>query len=130
MSSPFDYVNSINFTKQNMMRGTENDELAEKGYDPFLSNKSLSYFQDTVLLANEMNLRYELPRKLQYEFLLNTVRPKKRFSKWQKADRSKEISIIQEYFGYSREKAEIAVEVLTDDELDMLKAKLQKGGMK
>jgi len=84
MSNPFDYLNSINVTKENMMRGSENDELAEKQYNAFLINRGLSYFQDTVALANEMNQRADLDYKMQYEFLLNLVRKRKRFSKWHK----------------------------------------------
>ena len=83
---PFDYVNSINFTKKNLMKNTANDELAEKGYAPFLTNKSLSYFTDTILYANEMNRYHFLDKKLQYEFYLNSLRKKKRFAKWAKAE--------------------------------------------
>ena len=73
---PFDFVNSINFTKKNMMRDTANDDLAEKSYVPFLTNRSLSYFTDTLLYANEMNKLHQLDNKLQYEFFLNTIRKK------------------------------------------------------
>ncbi len=82
---PFDYVNSINFTKKNLMKNTANDELAEKDYVPFLTNKSLSYFTDTLLYANEMNRYHFLDKRLQYEFYLNSIRKKKRFAKWAKA---------------------------------------------
>jgi len=84
--NPFDYVNSINSTKKNLMRGTDNDRLAEKEYAPFLTNRTLSYHHDTVALANEMNQRSQLEHLLQYEFLLNSVRPKKRFAKWWRFD--------------------------------------------
>ena len=83
---PFDYVNSINFTKKNLMKNTANDELAEKDYVPFLTNKSLSYFTDTLLYANEMNRYHFLDKRLQYEFYLNSIRKKKRFAKWAKAE--------------------------------------------
>ena len=89
---PFDYINSINFTKKNLMRGTENDELAEKGYVPYITNKTLSYFTDTLLYANEMNRYHFLDNKLQYEFYLNSIRKKKRFAKWAKADNNDAVS--------------------------------------
>ena len=82
MSKPFDYVTSINSTKKNMMRDSENDELSEKGYEPWLTNTALSYFPDTILYANEMNTYHQLEKRPQYEYLINTIRPKKRWSKW------------------------------------------------
>jgi hypothetical protein len=130
MSSPFDYVNSINFSKENMMRDTENDELAEKGYDAFLSNRSLSYFEDTIGMANEMNSRSFLDKKLQYEFLLNTIRKRKRFSKWIKPEKNDQVQIIQQFYGYSRRKAEEALALLTNDQINEITNKLEKGGLK
>jgi len=97
MSDAFDYVKSINQTKENMMRDTENDELAERAYEPFLTNRSLSYFIDTVLLANEMNMRQDADKKLQYEYFLNSVRPRKRFAKWVKNNTDNDLEIIMEY---------------------------------
>ena len=128
MSNPFDYVNSINQTKNNLMRETENDQLAEKGYNAFLSNRALSYHHDTVALANEMNLRSDSDKKLQYEFLLNTVRPKKRFAKWDKKEDHGDIAAIKEYFGYGESKALQALAVLTNDQIEKIKIKIQKGG--
>jgi len=128
MSNPFDYVNSINQTKNNLMRETENDQLAEKGYNAFLSNRALSYHHDTVALANEMNLRSDSDKKLQYEFLLNTVRPKKRFAKWDKKEDHGDLAAIKEYFGYGESKALQALAVLTDDQIEKIKIKIQKGG--
>jgi hypothetical protein len=129
MSSPFDYVNSINVTKTNMMRNTENDELAEKGYEPFLTNRSLSYFEDTIGMANEMNFRSGADKILQYEFLLNTIRKRKRFSKWIKPEKNDELSMIQEFYGYSRAKAEEAAKILTNEHINEIKNKLSKGGL-
>lgn len=130
MSSPFDYVNSINISKDNMMRGTENDELAEKGYEPFLANRSLSYFEDTIGMANEMNYRSFLDKKLQYEFLLNTIRKRKRFSKWIKPEKNDQVQLIQQFYGYSRRKAEEAFAILTNDQINEIENKLEKGGLK
>ena len=90
---PFDYVNSINFTKKNLMKNTANDELAEKDYVPFLTNKSLSYFTDTLLYANEMNRYHFLDKRLQYEFYLNSIRKKKRFAKWAKAEDNNDVML-------------------------------------
>ena len=110
------------------MRGTANDELAEKGYKPYLTNRSLSYHQDSILYANEMNMRPHLDNKLQYELLLNSLRKRKRFSKWNKQDPDASVEMIMEYFGYGRSKAEQALRVLTDEQLTMIEVALDKGG--
>lgn len=128
MTTPFEYLNSINTTKENMMRGTENDELAEKEYSPFMVNRGLSYFQDTIMFANEMNMRHGSRNKMQYEFYLNTVRPKKRFSKWHKSKKSKDVEVVMEYYGYGTKKAEQALSILSKQQLKSIKEKLEKGG--
>ena len=128
MSNPFDYVNSINQSKKNLMRGTENDQLAEKGYNPFLTNRTLSYHHDTVALANEMNQRSHLDNKLQYEFLLNTIRPKKRFAKWDKKVDDGDIAVVKEFFGYSDTKALQALTVLTSEQINEIRKRIDKGG--
>ena len=130
MSNPFVYVDSVSYNKKNLMRGSENDELSEKGYKPYLTNRSLSYHQDSVLYANEMNQRPQLDNKQQYEYLLNTLRKRNRFSKakWKKPEPSAAVEMIMEYFGYGRAKAEQALRVLTDDQLTMIESALDKGG--
>ena len=128
MSNPFDYVNTITSTKKNLMRDTENDLLAEKEYNPFLTNRALSYHHDTVAIANEMNSRSDLPKLLQYEFLLNTVRPKKRYAKWDKKEDHGDLAAIKEYFGYSDNKALQALTVLSHDQIHEIKRRLEKGG--
>jgi PP-loop superfamily ATP-utilizing enzyme len=127
--NPFVYVESVSYTKKNLMRGTENDELAEKGYEAFKANRSLSYFSDAVLFANEMNMRSHLAGKLQYEFLLNSLRKRKRYSnaKWKKVPNAS-VEMVMEYYGYSRSKAEQALRVLTDEQLAMIEVALDKGG--
>ena len=92
--NPFDYVNAINTSKQNLMRGTDNDKLAEKSYNTFLTNRAMSYHMDTIGVANEMNQRYEADNLLQFEYFLNTVRPKKRFAKWVKKDDEGDLSVV------------------------------------
>ena len=124
---PFDFVNSVNFTKKNMMRGTENDDLAEKSYVPYLTNKALSYHTDTLLYANEMNQLHFLDNKLQYEFFLNTLRKKKRFAKWAKADNNDDIEMISQYFKYSPSKAKTALAVLTNQQLEEIRERFTRG---
>ena len=124
---PFDYVNSINFTKKNLMKNTANDELAEKDYVPFLTNKSLSYFTDTLLYANEMNRYHFLDKRLQYEFYLNSIRKKKRFAKWAKADNNNDVMMVQEYYKFSPQKAKAALRVLSPKQLDIIKHKMENG---
>lgn len=126
--NPFDFVNSINFTKKDLMSGTENDELAEKGYAPFIVNKSLSYFPDTLLYANEVNMLAHIDNKLQYHYLLNSIRPAKRFSKWAKKEDSDDLEVVKEYYGYSNDKAYQALSILSKDQLKLIKEKLQQGG--
>ncbi len=124
---PFDYVNSINFTKKNLMKDTANDELAEKDYVPFLTNKSLSYFTDTLLYANEMNRYHFLDKRLQYEFYLNSIRKKKRFAKWAKADNNDEVMMVQEFYKFSPQKAKAALKVLSTQQKDIIKHKMENG---
>jgi len=126
--NPFDYVNAINQSKKDLMTGTDNDALAEKGYDAFLTNRSLSNFSDTVYLANEMNARHHADKKLQFHFLLNIVRPKKRFAKWAKKENSGDVEVIKQYYGYNDVKARQALSVLTDDQIKTIRKKMEKGG--
>ena len=129
MSNPFVYVESVTNSKKNLMRGSANDELAEKLYKPFMINRSLSYHQDCILYANEVNLRPHLDAKLQYEFLLNSLRKRKRRGpKWSKDKPDATVEMIMEYYGYGRAKAEQALRVLTDEQLAMIEVALDKGG--
>ena len=128
MTNPFDYVNSVSSSKKDMMRGTENDELAEKDYTPFIVNRALSYHQDCVLYINEMNGLGHLDHLLQYDFLLNSLRPRKRFAKWIKPEQNENLEIVMEYFGYNRVKAERAILALTKEQIIMIKEKIIKGG--
>jgi hypothetical protein len=128
-TNPFDYTNSINQTKKNLMCGTANNKLAEKEYAPFLTNRALSYHNDTVFYANEMNTRHHLDNKLQYEYLLNIVRPKKRYAKWAKKDNDGDISVVKEYYGYNDSKAQQALAILTKEQLIEIRHLLEKGGV-
>lgn len=122
--NPFDFVNSINFTKENIMK----DDLDEKSYNAFVVNRSLSYFNDTILFANEMNRYHHIDNRLQYDFFINIIRKRKRFSKWYKPDPVNEIEIVKEYYGYSDEKARDALTLLSDSQIQELKRKVHKGG--
>jgi len=121
----FDIVNSIN-TKKHI----EWDEEADKAYVPFVVNRSLSYFRETVIAANEMNRLHHLDHKLQYRFLINIVRKGKRFSKWIKPEKENDIEVVKEYYGYSNEKASQALALLSSEQLDYLRKKVNKGGRK
>ena len=122
--SPFDFANAINHSKQNLII----DDWSEKQYNAWIVNKSMSYGADTVIYANEMNSRPHLDRRLQFDFLINTVRPRKRFNKWLKPETVEVLSTIQEYYGYSIDKARQVLPLLSDLQLETLKNKLNKGG--
>jgi hypothetical protein len=122
--SPFDYSNSINFSKLDIMI----DDIAEKKYSPFMVNRTLSYIPDTVAAANEMNRHHHLDNRLQYSFLINIIRKRKRFSKWAKAQTESDIESVKEYYGYSNTKARQALTLLSPEQLTIIKNKVNKGG--
>lgn len=127
-TNPFDYTNSITQTKKNLMRGTENDKLARKEYNPFLTNRGLSYYPDTIFYANEMNRRHYVENLPQYEYLLNIVRPKKRYAKWAKKDNDGDVLLVKEYYGYNDSKARQALAILSTEQLNIIRTKMHKGG--
>ena len=122
--NPFQFCNDINYGKSNIMV----DDIAEKAYNAFMVNRQLSYFQDTVIFANEMNLNAHLDNRLQFDFLINIVRKKKRFSKWAKAQKNDDVEVIKEYYGYSNEKARQILSLLSSDQINELKKKVYRGG--
>jgi hypothetical protein len=124
---PFDFINSINFTKKNIMTNTENDELAESTYVPYITNRTLSYFTDTLLYANEMNRYSTLDNRLQYEFLLNSIRPKKRFAKWSKPEQNDDLDIVSEFYNLSLPKARQALSLLNENQLRVIREKVTIG---
>ena len=123
-----DYLNSINQTKENLL--DSEDPGWEKNYPPYVINKCMSQHIDTVMYANEMNQWGQLPSKLQYDFFINIVRPRKRFSPWVKKEKMNDLEIVKQYYGYSNEKARQALSILTPDQLSFIKSKLNKGGKK
>jgi len=127
--NPFDYLNAINDTKQNVIEDSDNPELAEKLYPPYLVNRGLSFFIDTVYLANEMNRHHHLENKMQFDFLINIVRKKKRFSKWFKAQPDEEVEAVMDYYGYSQDKARQVVSLLTKDQITQIIERQRKGGL-
>ena len=126
--NPFDYVNSINSNKT--LFGTDNDDLIERDYNSYLVNRSFSQFVDTVYSANEMNCNHHLDKKLQYDFLINIIRPRKRFKKWAKASEVEYLDIIKEYYGYSNAKAKEVMSILSNEQLVVIKERIKKGGLK
>ena len=123
-----DYLNSINLSKENLMNSE--DPLWEKNYPAFVINKCMSHHMDTVLYANEMNMCSHLPNRLQYDFFINIVRPRKRFSPWGKKDKVNDLEVVKEYYGYSNEKAKQALIILTKEQLAFIKSKFETGGTK
>ena len=123
-----DYLPAINHTKKNLM--DSDDPMWEKKYPAYMVNKVLSGFQDTVMLCNEMNRNHFLDRDMQFQFLLNSIRSKKRFTPFLKAGKIKDIECVKEYYGYSNDKAKSALDILTKEQLKLIKESLYKGGTK
>jgi len=125
--SPFDFVEIV-LSKRNKF---SQEELDFESYKPFLINRSLSYQPDCILYVNELNKSPSIPKTLQYQYLLNTIRPMKRkFQPWQKQGVVKDLECVKEYFGYSDEKAKDALRILSDGQIALIKEKLEKGGVK
>jgi len=124
--SPFEFVKAIN-NKQDIIR----DDLDEKSYLPYMINHSFSYFSDTVLLANEMNANHHIDNKLQNDFFINTIRKNpKRFSKWNKVKHDGDFEAVKEYYGYSNEKTRSALSLLSAEQINIIKQKVDHGGRK
>lgn len=121
-----EYLNSINHKKDNLM-DTE-DEMWEKKYPAFIVNKCLASFPDTIGLVNEINIHHHLDNKLQFDFLLNSIRPRKRYTPWMKANKITNLEYVKEYYGYSNAKARSALEILNDEQIKTIKNSLNKGG--
>ena len=121
-----DYTNSIKYTKEPHL-DTEDEEWTKK-YPPFIVNKCLAPFPDTILLVNEINQLHHLDKKLQFDFLLNSLRTRKRYAPWMKAKKLKNLEYVKEFYGYNNEKAKIALDILTDEQISAIKQKMIKGG--
>ena len=123
-----EYLNAINHTKKNVM--DSEDTMWVKKYPAFIVNKVLSGFSDTIMLVNEMNRNHFLDKDMQFQFLLNSIRSKKRYSPFLRASKLKDIECVKEYYGYNNEKAKTALDILTKKQLKLIKEKLYKGGIK
>ncbi len=121
-----DYLNAINHTKERLL--DSEDEQWEKKYAPFIVNKCVAPFPDTLMLVNEINQLHHLDKKLQFDFLLNNLRTRKRYTPWMKAKKLKNLEYVKEYYGYNNEKAKIALDILSDEQISAIKQKLNKGG--
>ena len=124
--NPFEYCNAINYTKKDIMI----DDVAEKAYSSYMVNRQLSYFPDTVLAANEMNRNHHIDNRLQFDFFINIVRKRKRFSKWFKPELISDLDAVKKYYGYSNEKARQVLTLLSTEQINELKNKVAKGGRK
>lgn len=120
-----DILTSVN-TKNSLFT----EEQAKPAYIPYVINRSMSYFMDTVMFANEMNQSSDCPQYLQYLFYRYGIRKGRRFSKWHKSEDSKYLDLVKEYYGYSTEKAQAALKLLTDEQLEIIRTKLDTGGRK
>ena len=122
-----DWLNSINFNKENLIK--EDPDIV-KQYPPYIINRCLSGHLDCVMFANEMNKHHFLDKYMQYSFYLNTLRKKKRFSPWLRKDKVTDLECIKKYYEYSNEKASQALKILTQEQINFIKQRLDTGGMK
>jgi len=122
-----DWLNSINNTKKNLIN--ENPS-SEKNYPPYIINRCLSGHIDAIMFANEMNMFYFLPKKMQYDFFINSLRKRKRFSPWIRQESIKDLDYVKKYYGYNNEKAKQALKILTKEQLNFIKSKFDVGGQK
>ena len=123
--SPFEFIKAINETKEDVMV----DDVSEKKYSPFIVNRGLSFFMDTIFQVNELNHNHHLDSRLQFDYLLNSVRKKRRYSKWLKPEKLSDMDIVKEYYGFGNQKAKDALSILTKEQLDYIKDKLNQGGV-
>ena len=127
MMNPFEFINDINFGKKNLFKDDDKN-IIERDYNSFIINRGLSYFVDTVLYANEMNLRHESSKRMQNDYLLYSIRKKKRFSKWAKSEKLERIETIKQYFNYSNQKAKDASDIISDNQYNEIKQAFEQGG--
>ena len=121
-----EYLKAINSSKEKLMDGE--DDMWEKKYPAYIVNKCLAPFQDTIFLVNEMNMNHQIDNKLQFDFLLNTLRTRQRYTPWLKAKKEKYLECVKEYYGYGNEKAKSALNILNDEQIETIMTRLNKGG--
>jgi hypothetical protein len=122
-----DWLNSVNFSKENLLK---EDPTQIKEYPPFIVNKCLSGQIDCIFFANEMNINHHLDKDMQYEFFINTLRKKKRFSPWLKKQKVDDLTYVKKYYGYSNEKALQALKILSKQQIAFIRNRLEIGGTK
>lgn len=127
--SPFDFINDISFDKKDIIRNSDQSEFMEAQYNPWITNKTLSYFEDSILYANEMNRYSFLSNQMQFDYLLNSINKRKRFRKQFKKVVTDEIKAVAQYFGYSFRRAELTIKYLTSDQIKDIKQKTNPGGV-
>ncbi len=115
MKTPFDFINAISHTKENILKDNEKD------YNAFMINRGLSLFLDTIEKANDMNMNHHLDSKLQFEYLINKIRSRKRFSKWFKKEKDDDLKLVMEYYGYNVSKAKTTLSILSTDQLKIIR---------
>lgn len=126
--TPFDFIKSVSHNKKDLIRGSEYPAQMEKQYNAYIVNRGFSYFEDTILHANELNMRHHLFEDAQYRYYLGILRPRNRFSKWHKAEKNKDLDAIQEVYSVNRTVAKMYLKTLSKDELKDVHKKLEKGG--
>ena len=126
--TPFDFIKSASHNKKDLINESDYPEQVEKQYNPYIVNRGFSYFEDTILHANEMNMRAHLFNDAQYRYYLGMLRPRNRFSKWHKAEKNKDLDAIQEVYSVNRTVAKMYLKTLSKDDLKKVHEKLQKGG--
>ena len=122
------FLRSINTTKENVLLDDSNGKI-EEAYNPFIINKTLSYFPDTIMQSNTMNQFFDIDKKLQYEFLLNSIRKKKRFSRWIKSNIEENVDTVKQYYKVGNEKAVEILSLLNDEQISIIKSELSEGGV-
>lgn len=126
--TPFDFIKSASQSKKDLIRGSDYPEQTEKQYTAYIVNRGFSYFEDTILHANEMNMRAHLFNDAQYRYYLGVLRPRNRFSKWHKAEKNVDLDAIQEVYSVNRTVAKMYLKAMSKDDLKRVHEKLQKGG--
>ncbi len=126
--NPFAFVDAVSFTKQDLIAESENPEQTEREYNAFMVNRALSYHADAIYYANEMNFYRDLDSALMAAFFINTLRKRKRFSKWAKPEFDADLSVVMEYHNYGRVKALEAIRVLSRDQIEDMRSMLERGG--
>lgn len=106
----------------------EDDPLWEKKYPAYIVNKCMSHHIDTIMYANEMNMSSNIDNQLQFDFYINTVRSRQRFSPWGKKEKVNDLDLVKRYYGYNNEKALDALRILTSDQIEFIRSKLNTGG--